>query len=55
MKKDVAKLILERKEIASSLNAGIKEAARYEKSWDKQQQIILYLDMAGYTIVKKRS
>lgn len=54
MKADVDKVIQKRKEISDAIIAGIKEAERYEKPWDKQEVITLYLDMAGYTIVRKR-
>lgn len=54
MQKDVEKLIQKRKEIASALIAGIKEAAKYEKPWDKQEAISLHLHMAGYKIIRMR-
>ncbi len=55
MPEHVEKLNKKRKEIASALNAGIKEANQYEKPYDKQLMIITYLGKAGYTIIKKRN
>ena len=53
MQEHVEKIIQKRNEIASAIIAGIKEAGRYDKPWDKQETITLFLDMAGYKIVKK--
>lgn len=53
MQEHVNKVIQKRKEIESAILAGIKEAERYDKPYDKQRQITLCLSMAGYKIVRK--
>ena len=53
MKEHVEQLIQKRKEITDAIIAGIKDADQYDKPWDKQEAITLFLDMAGYKIVKK--
>ena len=55
MKEHVDKIIQKRKEISDAIIAGIKDAERYEKPWDKQEAITLHLHMAGYKIIRRRS
>ena len=53
MKKDLKKAIQQRKEITSALIAGLKDADKYDKPYDKTIAIRCWLDVAGYKIVKK--